>query len=132
VAVLVGAALATGLLLSACASTTQAPRVALEEFLLDVHAHSAVYAYTQLTNPAENATSFLPFFNGVEATTANFKVVGMKVVTADDVTATVEVINSGQAVRYLKVQMLEEGNAGDWLLNAPFATEGAKALKLLQ
>jgi hypothetical protein len=121
-----------GLLLSACASTTQAPRVALEEFLLDVHAHSAVFAYTQLTNPAENVTPFQPFFNGVNSTTANFKVVSMKVVTANDVTATVEVIKAGRAVRYLKVQMLEEGNAGDWLLNAPFATEGAKAVKLLQ
>jgi hypothetical protein len=124
--------LAGGLLLSACANPTVAPRTALEEFLVDVQAHSAVYAYTQLTNPAENQTSFLPFFNGVNSTNATFKVVRMKVVSAAEVTGTVEVMNQGQADRYVIVQMLEEGNAGDWLVADPFSSEGAKAIKLFQ
>jgi hypothetical protein len=120
------------MLLSACANPTVAPRTALEQFLVDVHAHSAVYAYTQLTNPAENQTSFLPFFNGVNSTTATFKVVRMKLVSAAEVTGTVEVMNPGHANRYVTVQMLEEGNAGDWLVADPFSSEGAKAIKLFQ
>jgi hypothetical protein len=123
---------AGGMLMSACANPTVAPRTALEEFLVDVQAHSAVYAYTQLTNPAENQTSFLPFFNGVNSTNATFKLVRMKVVSAAEVVGTVEVMNQGQANRYVTVQMLEEGNAGDWLLADPFSSEGAKAIKLFQ
>jgi len=123
---------AGGMLLSACANPAVAPRAALEEFLVDVQAHSAVYAYTQLTNPAEDDTPFLPFFNGVNSSNATFTVVHMKVVSAAEVTGTVEVTEPGQAASYVKVQMLEEGNAGDWLVAAPFTTEGSKAIKLFQ
>ena len=64
-----GLLIAAGLLLAACASPTTAARLALRGFLADVQAHSVVYAYTLLTNPAESATPFLPFFNGVNAGT---------------------------------------------------------------
>ena len=119
-------------MLTACASTATAPRLALQDFLVDVHAHSVVYAYTLLTNPAEAQTPFLPFFNGVKATKASFRVVGMKVINSGEVMGTVAVTSPGGSTTYVKVQMLEEGNAGDWLVNAPFATEGAKAIGQFQ
>lgn len=124
--------LAAGSLLSACASTATAPRLALQDFLVDVHAHSVVYAYTLLTNPAEAATPFIPFFNGVKATGASFRIVATKVINSGEVIGTVAVSSPGSPTTYVKVQMLEEGNAGDWLVNAPFTTEGAKAIRLFQ
>lgn len=131
-AALVASVLAAGSFLSACASTAAAPRLALEDFLVDVHAHSAVYAYTLLTNPAEAETPFIPFFNGVKATGASFRVVAIKVVNSGDVVGTVAVSSPGAASTYVQVQMVEEGNAGDWLVNAPFTTQGAKAIRLFK
>ncbi len=118
--------------LSACASTATAPRLALEDFLVDVHAHSVVYAYTMLSNPAEAKTPFIPFFNAVKATGASFRVVAMKVINSGEVVGTVAVSSPGTATTYVQVQMLEEGNAGDWLVNAPFSTDGARAIRLFQ
>lgn len=129
---LLASLLAAGSFLSACASTATAPRLALEAFLVDVHAHSVVYAYTLLTNPAEAKTPFIPFFNGVNSTGASFRVVAMKVVNSGEVVGTVAVSSPGAATTYVQVQMVEEGNAGDWLVNAPFTTEGAKAIRRFQ
>ncbi|MHB8331295.1 MAG: hypothetical protein ACYDEA_03765 [Candidatus Dormibacteria bacterium] len=124
--------LAGGSLLTACASTAAAPRLALEGFLVDMHAHSVVYAYTLLSNPAEAQTPFLPFFNGVNASKANYRVVGMKVINSNEVVGTVAVSSPGAATTYVQVQMLQEGNAGDWLVSAPFTTDGARAIRLFQ
>ena len=121
-----------GSLLAGCASPTVAPRSALEYFLTDVHAHSVVYAYTLLTNPAEDQTTFIAFFNGVKATKARFKIVSIHMVNAADAEATVAVLVPYESTRYVKVQMVEEGNAGDWLVNAPFVTQGASAIHLFQ
>ncbi|HVD04095.1 MAG TPA: hypothetical protein VNF75_08220 [Candidatus Dormibacteraeota bacterium] len=126
-AVLIG-----GGLVSACAAPTAAPRLALQGFLADVQAHSVVYAYTLLTNAAETQTSFIPFFNGVKATKATFKVVAVRMVDSSAADATVAVTVPGQGTTYVHVQMLEEGNAGDWLVNAPFVNQGASAIRLFQ
>jgi len=127
------AALATGGgLLAGCASPTAAPRSALQFFLTDVQAHSVVYAYTLLTNPAEDNTPFIPFFNGVKATKATFKIISIHMVNAAEAEATVAVLVPDQSTRYVRVQMIEEGNAGDWLVNAPFVTKGASAIQLFQ
>ncbi len=126
-AVLIG-----GGLVSACAAPTAAPRLALQGFLADVQAHSVVYAYTLLTNSAEAQTSFVPFFNGVKATKATFKVLGVRMIDSAQADATVAVTAPGHGTTYIHVQMVEEGNAGDWLVNAPFVTQGAAAIRLFQ
>ena len=121
-----------GSLLAACASPTAAPRAALQDFLVDVHAHSAVYAYTLLTNSAEDRTPFVPFFNWVKSSRSSFKIVSLHMVNAVDAEATVAVSSPGASTRYVQVQMVESGNAGDWLVNAPFVTEGDRATRLFE
>lgn len=128
----VAALAAGGGLLAGCASPTAAPRSALQFFLTDVQAHSVVYAYTLLTNPAEDNTPFIPFFNGVKATKAHFKIVSVHMVNSTDAEAVVAVSVPYVKTKYVHVQMVEEGNAGDWLVNAPFVTEGASAIQLFQ
>ena len=129
---LLGAMLLAGSLLAACAAPTAAPRAALQDFLVDVHAHSVVYAYTLLTNSAEVRTPFTPFFNWVKASKANFKIVSIHMVNAGDAEATVAVSSPGASTRDIHVQMVESGNAGDWLVNAPFVTQGTRAVQLFQ
>jgi len=128
----VAALAAGGGLLAGCASPTAAPRSALQFFLTDVQAHSVVYAYTLLTNPAEDSTPFIPFFNGVKATKAHFKIVSVHMVNSTDAEAVVAVSVPYVKTKYIHVQLVEEGNAGDWLVNAPFVTEGASAIQLFQ
>lgn len=127
-----GLLVATGLLLAACASPATAARLALRSFLADVKAHSVVYAYTLLTNPAESATPFLPFFNGVKAARASYRVGSCREINPNQVTCQVTVTSPGAPPRVVQVQMLEEGNAGDWLVAAPFTTRGAAAIRLFQ
>ncbi len=127
-----GLLVAAGLLLAACASPATAARLALRGFLADVQAHSVVYAYTLLTNPAEAATPFLPFFNGVNAARASYRVESCRVVNPNQVTCQVMVTDPGATPRVIQVQMLEEGNAGDWLVAAPFTTRGAAAIQLFK
>ncbi len=127
-----GLLVASGLLLAACASPATAARLALRGFLADVRAHSVVYAYTLLTNPAESATPFIPFFNGVNSARASYQVGSCRVINLNQVTCQVEVTNPGATPRVVQVQMLEEGNAGDWLVAAPFTTRGAAAIRLFQ
>ena len=127
-----GLVVTAGLLLAACASPATAARLALRGFLADVRAHSVVYAYTLLTNPAEAATPFLPFFAGVNAAHASYKVGSCRVINLNQVTCQVEVTNPGATPRVVQVQMLEEGNAGDWLVAGPFTTRGAAAIRLFQ
>ncbi|MHB1500227.1 MAG: hypothetical protein ACYCYK_03505 [Candidatus Dormibacteria bacterium] len=117
-----------GSLMTACAVPTAAPRAALQDFLVDVHAHSVVYAYTLLTNTAEARTPFIPFFNWVKSNRADFKIVSIRMVNAADAEATVAISSPGRPTADIQVQMVESGNAGDWLVNAPFATEGASAV----
>lgn len=122
------AALAS-VLLSGCVGPTPAARLALNQWLADVKAHSVAYAYTLLSRNAELRTKYDAFFAGVDQSNATFKIISLKVVSANDVAAVVAVVNPGTAHSSLvKVQVLEEGNAGDWLVGAPFSTEGAKAI----
>ena len=127
-----GLLVASGMLLAACASPATAARLALRGFLADVRSHSVVYAYTLLTNPAESATPFLPFFNGVNAARASYQVGSCRVINPNQVICQVEVTSPGATPRVVQVQMLEEGNAGDWLVAAPFTTKGAAAIRLFQ
>ncbi|MGA9775095.1 MAG: hypothetical protein WBU92_04150 [Candidatus Dormiibacterota bacterium] len=122
----------SALILAGCASPATAARLALQGFLLDVHAHSVVYAYTLLTNSAESKTPFLPFFNGVNSSRADFRIEGCRVLNLNQVSCTVAVTPPGAPTRRVTVQMLEEGNAGDWLVAAPFTTKGADAILLFQ
>ena len=126
------ALLLSGSLLAACASPTAAPRAALHDFLVDVHAHSVVYAYTLLTNSAEDRTPFVPFFNWVKSSKATFKILSVRMVKAVDAEAVVAVSSPGRPTTDVKVQMVESGNAGDWLVNAPFVTQGARATRLFE
>lgn len=118
-----------GLLLSACVGPAPAARSALNQWLADVRIHSVAYAYTLLSQHAEEHTNYDTFFNGVNASQASFKVVSLKVISANDVSALVQVKNPNQThPTTVKVQVVEEGNAGDWLVSAPFSTEGARAI----
>lgn len=118
-----------GLLLTACVGPEPAARIALNQWLSDVQAHEVAYAYTLLSRNAEARTQYDAFFNGVNASHATFRVRSMKVISANDVEASVQVANgSGTPATTVEVQILEEGNAGDWLVGAPFSTEGARAI----
>jgi hypothetical protein len=129
---LLAAVLLAGSLLAACAAPSAAPRAALQDFLVDVHAHSVVYAYTLLTNSAEDRTPFVPFFNWVKSSKADFKIVSIRMVNAADAEATVAVTVPGGPTKEVQVQMVESGNAGDWLVNAPFVTQGDRATRLFE
>lgn len=123
---------AAGLALAACANTVTAPRLALQAFLTDVHAHAVVYAYTLLTTPAASHTPFIPFFDWVNASRADFRIDGCRKVNDNAVTCTVTVTAPGAHPRRVDVQMLEEGNAGDWLVGDPFTNKGAAAIPLFK
>lgn len=120
------------MLLSACATPVTPARLALRGFLADVQAHSVVYAYTLLSTEAANQTEFLPFFNGVKATKATFTVGSCHEDYSEAVTCQVNVSSPGAAPRQVTVQMVEEGNAGDWLVGKPFTSHGAAAIKLFE
>lgn len=118
-----------GMLLTACVGPAPAARAALNQWLADVRIHSVAYAYTLLSQHAEEHTNYDTFFNGVDASHATFKVVALKVISANDTSALVRVTNPGGAhPTTVTVQVVEEGNAGDWLVAAPFSTEGARAI----
>ncbi len=128
-----GPALALGgVLLAACVGPAPQADAALHNWLTDVSAHSVAYAYTLLSRNAETRTQYDTFFNGVNSSHATFKVVALKVVSANDVLATVRVSNPGAPEHSVQVQVVEEGNAGDWLVGAPFSTEGARAIRDFQ
>jgi len=117
------------MLLSSCVGPTPAAEAALHQWLADIRVHSVAFAYTLLSTPAEERTNYDTFFNGVNASDASFKVLSLKVISADDVSALVQVKNPGGAhPTTVKVQVVEEGNAGDWLVAAPFSSEGARAI----
>ncbi|HVB13469.1 MAG TPA: hypothetical protein VNH38_01770 [Candidatus Dormibacteraeota bacterium] len=119
----------SGMLLSACVGPSPEAGAALHQWLADVRIHSVAYAYTLLTRNAEERTRYDVFFAGVNASHATFKVMSLKVISANDVEAVVQVKNPGGAQpTTVKVQVLEEGNAGDWLVGAPFSTQGARAI----
>jgi hypothetical protein len=120
------------MLLAGCVGPASEADASLHNWLADVSAHSVAYAYTLLSHNAALRTKYDPFFNGVNASDAKFQVVSLKVISANDVLATVRVSNPGAAPRLVKVQVIEEGNAGDWLLGAPFSTQGAKAIRDFQ
>ncbi|MGB9483375.1 MAG: hypothetical protein WCB86_05715 [Candidatus Dormiibacterota bacterium] len=123
-----GVALA-GILLSACVGPAPAARDALNQWLSDVRIHSVAYAYTLLSQHAEQHTNYDLFFNGVNASEATYKVLSVKVISANDVSALVRVQNrDGAPATTVRVQVVEEGNAGDWLVSAPFSSEGARAI----
>ncbi|MGH7642739.1 MAG: hypothetical protein ACRENX_06955 [Candidatus Dormibacteria bacterium] len=117
------------MLLSSCVGPSIAAEAALHQWLADIRIHSVAYAYTLLSTHAEEQTNYDIFFNGVNASRASFKVLSLKVISADDVTALVRVQNPGGAPSTtVKVQVVEEGNGGDWLVAAPFSTRGARAI----
>lgn len=107
-------------------------RLALRGFLADVQAHSVVYAYTLLSTEAANKTEFLPFFDGVKASKASYQVGSCREVNSEEVNCQVTVTSPGNAPSQVTVQMVEEGNAGDWLVGEPFTTHGASAIKLFE
>jgi len=118
-----------GVLLSACIGPAPPARDALNQWLTDVRAHSVAYAYTLLSRNAAARTEYDAFFAGVNESHATFKVRSLKVISANDVEATVKVRSPGAAhPSSVKVQVVEEGNAGDWLIGAPFSTQGARAI----
>ncbi|MGC1184468.1 MAG: hypothetical protein WBA31_04855 [Candidatus Dormiibacterota bacterium] len=128
-----GPALALGgMFLAGCVGPGPEADAALHNWLADVSAHSVAYAYTMLSRSATLRTQYDPFFNGVNSSRATFRVVSLKVVSADDVVATVRVSNPGSQPHLVKVQVVEEGNGGDWLVGAPFSTEGARAIREFQ
>lgn len=118
----------SGVLLSACVGPAPAARAALNQWLADVRAHSVAYAYTMLSQTAEERTQYDPFFAGVNASRATFRIVSVKVIAANDVEARVRVTTPGAPPTSVQVQIVEEGNAGDWLVGNPFSTEGARAI----
>lgn len=118
-----------GMLLSSCIGPSPEAAAALHQWLADVRIHSVAYAYTLLSTNAEEHTNFDIFFDGVNASRASFKVVSLKVISANDVSALVRVQNpDGVHPTTVKVQVVEEGNGGDWLVAAPFSTKGARAI----
>ncbi len=120
-------------LLSACVGPVPAAKHALQSWLDDVGAHSVAYAYTLLSTQAAARTDYDVFFDYVNASDANYAIVSTREVSAEDVEAVVRVTpRSGGRVTLVKLQMVEEGNAGDWLVNAPFTSEGARAMRAFQ
>jgi hypothetical protein len=121
--------LVSGALLSACISPATPARHALQQWLTDVSAHSVAYAYTLLSNNAEIRTNYDAFFNGVDRSDASFEVESLKVINPQDVWAVIAVKARGAThVTSVRLQIVEEGNGGDWLIGAPFSTEGARAI----
>ncbi len=119
----------SGALLSACVGPATPARHALQQWLGDVSAHSVAYAYTLLSNNAELRTNYVAFFNGVDRSDATFKVESMKVINPQDVWAVIAVKTRGtNHATSVRLQIVEEGNGGDWLIGAPFSTEGARAI----
>jgi hypothetical protein len=119
----------SGALLSACVGPATPARHALQQWLTDVSAHSVAYAYTLLSNNAEMRTNYDAFFDGVDRSDATFKVVSLKVINPQDVWAVIDVKTRGTAhATSVRLQIVEEGNGGDWLIGAPFSTEGARAI----
>jgi len=121
--------LVSGALLSACISPATPARHALQQWLADVSAHSVAYAYTLLSNNAEIRTNYDAFFNGVDRSDASFKVESLKVINPQDVWAVIAVkAPAATHATSVRLQIVEEGNGGDWLIGAPFSTEGARAI----
>lgn len=119
----------SGALLSACVGPATPARNALQQWLTDVSAHSVAYAYTLLSNDAEIRTNYDAFFNGVNRSDATFEVESLKVINPQDVWAVVAVKTRGTThATSVRLQIVEEGNGGDWLIGAPFSTEGARAI----
>jgi hypothetical protein len=119
----------SGALLSACVGPATPARHALQQWLTDVSAHSVAYAYTLLSNNAEMRTNYDAFFDGVDRSDATFKVVSLKVINPQDVWAVIDVKTRGTAhATSVRLQIVEEGIGGDWLIGAPFSTEGARAI----
>lgn len=123
------AVLLGGVMLAACVGPGPAAASSLHDFLVDLHAHSVDYAYNQLTASAEQRTSYNPFFNAIMGSDASYRVVSNKVISSTEVNFRVQVMIPGQATHYVEVQMLEQGNAGDWLVGAPFSTQGARGIR---
>ncbi|MGA8208172.1 MAG: hypothetical protein WB801_06160 [Candidatus Dormiibacterota bacterium] len=119
----------SGALLTACVGPATPARHALQQWLTDVSAHSVAYAYTLLSTSAEMRTNYDAFFDGVNRSNASFKVESLKVINPQDVWAVVAVKSPGVShATSVKLQIVEEGNGGDWLIGAPFSTEGARAI----
>jgi presenilin-like A22 family membrane protease len=115
--------------MSACEGPTSPAEHALQQWLTDVRAHSVAYAYTLLSQNSEQRTNYDAFFAGVDQSHASYTIVSAKVISANDVEVMVAVKNPGATQPTLvKVQVLEEGNGGDWLVGAPFSTKGANAI----
>ncbi|MGH7640316.1 MAG: hypothetical protein ACREN7_03030 [Candidatus Dormibacteria bacterium] len=123
------AAALLALLLCSCRGPAVPAGAALNQWLADVRSHQVAYAYTLLTEPAEQRTRYLPFFDGVNSSQAKFKVTRLETVSQEEVFGFVQISNPGERTRTIKVQMVEEGNGGDWLVGAPFTLEGARAIR---
>ncbi|MGH7609031.1 MAG: hypothetical protein ACREOD_03655 [Candidatus Dormibacteria bacterium] len=120
---------AGGALLSACIGPAVPATHALNNWLADVRAHSVAYAYTLLSSQAEMRTDYDQFFDGVNHTRASYRILATRTVSSTEVTAVVEVSNGSSAPTRVRVQMIEEGNAGDWLVGEPFTGQGARAIR---
>ncbi len=117
-------------MLSACVSPVPLARTNLQSFLVYVQSHSVAYAYDQLSQTASSRTDYDSFFNLVMATNATYKVQSARVISSTEVAFRVRVQPkvAGAKAHVIGVQMLEEGNAGNWAVNAPFSIDGAAAL----
>jgi hypothetical protein len=74
-------------------------------------------------------TNYDAFFDGVDRSNATYRVVSLKVINPQDVWAVIAVKTTGaKHATLVKLQIVEEGNGGDWLIGAPFSTEGARAI----
>ncbi len=120
---------AVAVMLSACIGPGLPARHALQDWLVDLKAHSVAYAYTLLSTKAEQRTDYDQFFNGVNQSQASYRIVSTKTVSASEVLAVVAVTRPGASPARVTVQMVEEGNAGDWLVGEPFTSEGARAIR---
>ncbi len=127
-AVLAGGALG----LAGCAAPAQAPTAALQQFLANIQAHEAAYAWNLLTPTAESRTSFNAFAAAITASQARYRIVRVRADTAAGrASALVEVTVAGRR-RYTHLYLIEVGTAGNWQVNAPFSSRGAGAMALLQ
>ncbi|HUY60425.1 MAG TPA: hypothetical protein VMW49_00985 [Candidatus Dormibacteraeota bacterium] len=126
--VLTGGALA----LAGCAPPAAAPTAALQQFLANVQANEAAYAWNLLTPAAQAQTRFNAFAAAIAATHARYRVVSVRADSATGhASALVEVTAAGTH-HYARLYLVEIGTAGDWQVNAPFTARGAAAIAVLQ
>jgi len=118
-------------LVAGCAPGGAGARIALSQFLHDVHGHQAAYAYNHLAPAAAATTNFNAFNDAVLASRASFRVVSVRSTSTSSARAVVVATGPGGRGRRVILEMVEVGTGGDWMVAAPFVTGGAAALRRL-